>query len=529
MFRTRCLAAALLLWAGPLSAQTDTTAAAERAPVVLRGDTLFWVVTGFGSGTPTDRARLIAQRLELAIDDPLLAGDSLQIGDEDLGTIVYLGTTPLFAVTDAEAAAEGLPRAEIAAHRARATGAALARLSRAARFRDVLRGGALTLVGLAAMVVVILVVNRGFRWVRGRLSALQAARMPAVRIQRLELLSSQRVASTLLLAARLAQIAVIALLVVAFLVLDLSFFPGTRRITNTLARYLLDPLEEVGIGIVGYIPELFFVAVIAAATHFGLRLIRIFFDGIERGAIVVRGFHAEWAEPTFKIVRVFAYGLALVMAFPYLPGSDSDAFKGVSVFFGVVLSLGSAGAIGNIIAGVVITYMRPYRIGDRVKIADTTGDVIEHSLLVTRVRTVKHVEITIPNSMVLGTHITNYTRAAGDGGIILHTSITIGYDAPWRQIHELLIAAAMRTEGLLPKPAPFVLQTALDDFYVRYEINAYTQRAELMARIYSDLHQNIQDEFQRAGVQIMSPNYEADPATPKIPPVYVPRGPKPTG
>jgi small-conductance mechanosensitive channel len=477
--------------------------------------------------TPTDRARLIVQRLELAIDDPLLAGDSLQIGDEDLGTIVYLGTTPLFAVTDAEAAAEGLPRAEVAAHRARATGAALARLSRAARFREMLRGGALTLVGLAAMVLVILVVNRGFRWVRGRVASLQAARMPAVRIQRLELLSSQRVADTLLLAARVAQITVIALLVVAFLVLDLTFFPGTRRITNTLARYLLDPLEEVGLAIVGYIPELFFVAVIAAATHFGLRLVRIFFDGIERGAIVVRGFHQEWAEPTFKILRVFAYGLALVMAFPYLPGSDSDAFKGVSVFFGVVLSLGSAGAIGNMIAGVVITYMRPFRIGDRVKIADTTGDVIEHSLLVTRVRTLKHVEITIPNSMVLGTHITNFTRAASEGGIILHTSVTIGYDTPWRQVHELLIAAANRTEGLLREPPPYVLQTALNDFHVGYEVNAYTEDADRMPRTYTALHQNIQDEFQRAGVQIMSPNYEADPESPKIPPPYGSKAPSP--
>jgi small-conductance mechanosensitive channel len=520
----RSVAAILMLWAGSLAAQADTTTVPQGAPVVLRNDTLFWMTAGYGPLTPADRARMVNQRIELAVADPVFAPDSVRIVENELGTVVYLGSIPLFAVVDADTAGQGLSRAELAAERARATGLALTRWSRATRIRALLRGGALTLVGLVVLALAILLVNRGFRWVRGRLTASQATPIPGLRIQRLELLSSGRIADALLLAVRVSQIVVIGLLITGFLALDLSFFPGTRRVTLTLVGYVLDPLENVGTAVVNYIPEIFFLAVIAFATQFGLRLVRILFDGLERGAISVRGFHPEWATPTFNIVRVLAYALALVMAFPYLPGSDSDAFKGVSVFVGVLLSLGSAGAVGNIIAGVVITYMRPFRVGDRVQIADTTGDVIEHSLLVTRVRTVKHVEITIPNSMILGTHITNYTRAAADGGIILHTSVTIGYDTPWRQVHELLLAAASRTDGLLREPAPYVLQKALNDFHVGYEINAYTEQAGRMPRIYSELHQNIQDEFQRAGVQIMSPNYEADPAEPKIPPAYVPRG-----
>jgi len=197
------------------------------------------------------------------------------------------------------------------------------------------------------------------------------------------------------------------------------------------------------------------------------------------------------------------------MTFPYLPGSESPAFRGVSIFLGVLFSLGSTAAVANVVAGVILTYMRAFRIGDRVKISDTIGDVIEKTLLVTRVRTIKNEDITVPNAMVLGSHIINYSSSAKDRGLILHTTVTIGYDAPWRKVHELLIAAAHSTEHILKEPSPFILQTALDDFYVSYELNAYTNRPEIMAGIYSSLHQNIQDRFNESGVEIMSPHYAA--------------------
>jgi small-conductance mechanosensitive channel len=243
--------------------------------------------------------------------------------------------------------------------------------------------------------------------------------------------------------------------------------------------------------------------------------------------VTFRGFHRDWATPTYKIVRFMVIVFAAVVIFPYLPGSQTPAFRGISLFLGVLVSFGSSAAIANVVAGTVMTYMRPFQMGDRVKIADTEGDVIEKTLLVTRVRTPKHVEVTIPNAMVLASHIINYSAAAAEGGVILHTTVTIGYDTPWRQVQELLLAAAEKTDGLLSTPAPFMLQTALHDFYVSYQLNAYTDKPSEMAGLYSAMHANIQDEFQRAGVQIMSPNYVADTEHPKIPPAFKP-GARPT-
>jgi small-conductance mechanosensitive channel len=200
---------------------------------------------------------------------------------------------------------------------------------------------------------------------------------------------------------------------------------------------------------------------------------------------------------------------AMVVVFPYLPGGQSEAFKGVSIFLGVLLSLGSSSAVSNVLAGLVLTYMRPFHTGDRVKIADCAGDVLEKTLLVTRIRTIKNVEVVIPNAAILGTQILNYSALARSRGLILNTTVTIGYDAPWRTVHNLLIRAALRTEGVLTDPMPFVLETSLNDFHISYELNSYTDRANEMQDIYSRLHAAIQDSFNEAGVEIMSPTFYA--------------------
>lgn len=201
--------------------------------------------------------------------------------------------------------------------------------------------------------------------------------------------------------------------------------------------------------------------------------------------------------------------LTLISIFPYIPGSQSAAFQGVSVFIGVLFSLGSSSTVSNIVAGIAITYTRAFSMGDRVKIGEHIGDIIEKTLLVTRIRTIKNVDIIIPNSSLLNGSITNYSTGVGATGLILHSTITIGYDVPWRIVHELLIKAAYATPDILVDPKPFVFQTSLDDFYVSYQINAYTQKPNSMARIYSDLHKNIQDSFNDANVEIMSPHYTA--------------------
>lgn len=262
-------------------------------------------------------------------------------------------------------------------------------------------------------------------------------------------------------------------------------------------------------------------------TKYAIQFIEFMAGEIEKGSLVISGFYPDWAKPTFGIIKVLMYAFMFIVIFPYLPGSDSPVFQGVSVFLGILFSLGSSTAISNMVAGLVITYMRPFKIGDRIKIGEITGLVLEKSMLVTRIRTIKNEEITIPNATILSGHTINYTTSAKELGLILHTTVTIGYDVPWQKVHDLLVRAAQDADGILKDESkkPFVLQTSLDDFYVAYQLNAYTDQPEKMALIYSNLHQQIQDKFAEAGVEIMSPHFGAirDGNMVNIPADYLPK------
>jgi small-conductance mechanosensitive channel len=253
-------------------------------------------------------------------------------------------------------------------------------------------------------------------------------------------------------------------------------------------------------------------------TIYTLKLIHLIFRGVERGRIRFSTFQPEWAQPTYRLCRLGIIAFSLVVAFPYIPGSDSLAFKGVSIFLGVLFSLGSTSAIANIISGYTIIYRNLFIVGDRIRIGDISGTVMNTGLQVVHLRTVKNEEITVPSSVIVNSHVLNYSSLARRQGLVLHTSVTIGYDTPWRQVHALLLQAAERTAGLQREPAPFVLQKSLEDFYVSYELNAYTENPQAMERIYSDMHKNIQDAFNEYGVQIMSPHYKSDPDRPKVVP-----------
>ncbi len=296
-----------------------------------------------------------------------------------------------------------------------------------------------------------------------------------------------------------------------YLALPLLFgiFPETRAWAAVLWRLVANPAGSIALGIWNYLPKLFTVIVIIWVARYAVKLLKFLSLQIARGTLVIKGFYPEWAQPTFAIVRFLLYAFVFVVIFPYLPGSDSPIFKGVSLFLGVLFSLGSSSAIANVIAGLVITYMRPFKIGDRIKLGEVTGDVIDKTFLVTRIRTIKNEEITVPNSTVMSNYTVNYSTSSRDLGLILNTTVTIGYDAPWQKVHELLIAAAKETEGILKDKEPFVLQISLDDFFVTYQLNAYTDQAQAMAAIYSRLHQMIQDKFNQAGVEIVSPHYRA--------------------
>ncbi|THJ19474.1 MAG: mechanosensitive ion channel family protein, partial [Nitrospira sp. CG24E] len=349
--------------------------------------------------------------------------------------------------------------------------------------------------------------------------------IPPIKIQKVEVLSTDQLATGVIALAKGLRVIATLFLLYVWLTAALGIFPWTRGISARLVEAVLTTFTAIGQAFATYVPNVISIIIIVYVTRYILKLISMVFTGIERGTIKFSGFHADWAQPTYMIVRFLVMVFAVIAIFPYIPGSQSDAFRGVSVFLGILLSFGSAGAISNIIAGAVLTYMHPFRNGDRVKIADTIGDVMERTLLVTRVRTIKNVDITIPNSMVLGSHLINFSSVAKEQGLILHTAITIGYDAPWKTVHALLIAAAKATTHILKTPEPFVLQTGLNDFYVTYEINAYTDQANKMATIYAELHQNIQDKFNEAGVEIMSPHYTQvrDGNQTTIPEQYLPK------
>lgn len=274
----------------------------------------------------------------------------------------------------------------------------------------------------------------------------------------------------------------------------------------------------MGMGLVHALPDLAFLAVLFFVIRFLLRLTRMFFEATSRGAVSMAGFDPEWAAPTYRIARILIISFALIVAYPYLPGSGSEAFKGVSLFIGVIFSLGSSGAIANIIAGYSLTYRRAYKVGDRIKIGDVVGDVDKIRLQVTHIRSSKNEEIVIPNSVILHSNVLNYSSMAKQHGLILHTTVGIGYETPWREVEAMLLQAAEKTEGILREPPPFILENELGDFAVTYELNVYSDEPTKQPRIYAALHRNILDVFNEYGVQIMTPSYVADPPEPKLVP-----------
>ena len=412
-----------------------------------------------------------------------------------------IGPRLLMAVTQQDAARVGVSRAGLAAQFAGEIETAI----RAERLRyepgTLVRSAIYGLVATIALALLLWIIGRLTRWLRGTVTRLRNRRLSALRVQQAELVSADSLRHAIDAIARGIRLVLILLALDVYLTFVLGLFPWTRAASFKLLEYALLPLRTAADAFVGYLPNLLFVVVIVGIVMAANRLVALFFQQIRLGRIVFKNFPEEWADPTNSIVRVLLIAFGVVVAFPYLPASDSPAFTGVSVFMGVLISLASSSSLSNMIAGLVLTYTRAFRLGDRVKIGDTFGDIVETSLLATHVKTIKNEMVVIPNGLVLGGSVTNYTRASRTLGLILHTSVTIGYDAPWRTIHGLLIEAAHATPGLLKEPVPFVWQTALNDFYVTYEINAYTDAPRDMPDIYAALHARIQDTFYAAGVE----------------------------
>ena len=291
-----------------------------------------------------------------------------------------------------------------------------------------------------------------------------------------------------------------------------SLFEETREYASILFGYILNPLKDIAVGIVNFIPNLIKIIIIVAITHYVLKGIKYFAIQIEKDKLKIPGFYVEWAHPTYKIFQVLLWAFTVAVIYPFLPFSDSRAFQGVSVFVGIIFSLGSSSAIGNLVAGLVITYMRPFKIGDRVKINDVIGFIVEKNLMVVRVKTHKNEYVTFPNLIILSSNTVNYNTSSDEDeeGLIIHSDVTFSYDTPWQTVHEILINAALATDYVQKTPKPFVLQTALDDFYARYQINCYTKEVSRIPRIYTMLYENIQNGFRGAGLDLTSTHYNVN-------------------
>lgn len=493
-------------------------------PVVLFGDTLFRVYAKIGPFTAAVRAENISKKLERLVDDNLFNANLLKvIAGEESHDLVH-DEIILLSITDRDAFWLDKSRAEVADQYKDIIVKGVADYrDRTGLLHTVMRLGMLLLV-LVILILIVRFLNKWFNVLAAKIIAKGEFLLTGVTFRNYEFLSKQRV--TQFLKWLLNAFKWFAIIVVMYMALPVIFsiFPSTKGIATTLINYVLDPFKMFVSAIVGYIPEMMTIAVIAAITYQFVRFMRFMTNEVKIGKLVIPGFYPDWAEPTFNLIRVIIYAFAFIIIFPYLPGSDSPAFQGVSVFLGLLISMGSSSAISNIIAGLVITYMRAFKIGDRVKIGDTVGDVIEKTMLVTRLRTIKNEEVTIPNGAILNGSTVNYSTSAEERGLILCTTITIGYDVPWRTVHELLIAAALKISDVSREPKPFVYQTSLDDFYVSYQVNVYTNTPNASSRIYSELHSNIQDGFNEAGVEILSPHYRAarDGNMVTIPASYLP-------
>ncbi|MDR1023945.1 MAG: mechanosensitive ion channel family protein [Prevotellaceae bacterium] len=522
--KLRCylLAAALTLQAAAVSAYGEYSigsAAAVSAPVAPFGDTLFILYGNLGGITVQKRAVLVAENIIRLKDDLLFYPDSLVVVNADEEHLVAYRGTVLVGLTAQQAAATGASCRELAQEYRDVIAAAVTAARAENTWLAVVKRLALALLVVAAAYFGIKYLNLSHRKL---VVLLRRHKLRPVKSLRYLMDTNRQIAVGLVALRVVKYFLVVVVLYVCVLTL-FRLFPTTRWLSDTLIGYITAPLKKIFSAVWDYLPNVFYIAIIVVLFRLIAKALQIIANKVGAGSLAIKGFQPDWAVPTYRILRVMVIVFALIFIFPFLPNSDSDIFKGVSVFVGLLLSLGSTSIISNIISGMVITYMNPFKKGDRIKMGEHVGDVVEKTALVTRLRTPKNELITIPNSIIMTAQTINYSNSAKDYGLILHAQVTMGYEVPWRRVHELLMEAGAKTQYVLQEPKPFVLQTALDDFYVRYQINIYTAEACKMLDIYSDLYANVQDVFHREGVEMVMPHIASvrDASKVSIPREYV--------
>lgn len=478
-------------------------------PVVVEGDTLFYLYTKRGGYTPLQRAEMIDAAIMQLGKRFTLHPDSVYIESSDIVTDLMYGNKVIASFTDQDGLWEGRSREQLATDKRKIVVQKLKELKEEHSLWQLGKRILYFVLVLAGQYLLFWLTGWLFRKLKVRIQKLKDTRLKPISIQNYELLDTQRQVNLLIFLSNLLRYVIMLLQLLITVPLLFAIFPQTKGLAYQIFSYIWNPIKNILVGIVDYIPNLFAILIICFAVKYLVRLVHYLSREVEAGRLKFGGFYPDWAMPTYHIIRFLLYAFMIAMIYPYLPGAKNGVFQGISVFVGLIISLGSSTVIGNVIAGLVITYMRPFKLGDRIQLNDITGNVIEKTPLVTRIKTPKNEVVTIPNSFIMSSHTVNYSASAREYGLIIHSEVTIGYDVPWRQVHQLLIEAALNTPGVIDDPRPFVLETSLSDWYPVYQINAYIREADKLAQIYSDLHQNIQDRFNEAGIEIMSPHYMA--------------------
>lgn len=508
--------------------QTRADGTIDGFPVMLDGRPLFFVRRGIASFSAAERANAVTRRIERIAQNDAIALEDIKVEQSPYDQSFYLGVDKevILTVTERDAKAYYSTPEALTQQALQKIKAAIAQYRQDRRPAQLLKNITYTVLASFAFLLITVVIIK----ISGKLfpfiQSLLESRIRSIKIQNVEILSSAKIALFWLLVLQKIRLFILVLLFFYYAAFILRLFPWTRVFGERILGYFFQSLELVLSAVGAYLPNLFIVAIIFFITYYLIRLIRPFFSTIERGNLVIPGFYTDWAQPTYNLVLVLFIAIATIIAFPYLPGFDSPAFRGISVFLGLLFSLGSTSAIANVIGGIILIYTRAFRIGDHIQVGDVMGDLIEKNFLVIRIRTPTNQIITIPNSSLLNSNVINFSISLRelDSHLILQTTITLGYDVPWQKVYGTLIKAALKTGHILEEPAPFVLQTSLDNFYVSYQLNVYTDNPNLMVLIYSELHQNMQDQCNEVGIEILSPSFTAlrdgNPST--IPENYLP-------
>jgi small-conductance mechanosensitive channel len=528
-FRALCFLSILLVSIGaPISQlygiSTDTVATevgrGAEAPLILWNRSIATFRSSYENITPKERVNIAAERLNLIpanlSDYNVFAVDVIEAGQRV--ALIKVNGRIMFVLLEKDVDTSGGDSFEFSKQRAvKAVTEWLEARKAQYQLPLLLKAAAIALLATLIFALVAVGVAKGFRKGIGYLQRFESRLISKFMIGNFNL--APYIVSLANGLVKLVEVVFLVSLAYLWLTFVLALFPFTQPWSRELSGFLVQVMYNLARGMLVSIPGLFTIAVIFFISRLLVKAVSAFFMAVENSIVPLRWFEPETAKATRRIVVVLIWIFALVVAYPLIPGSDTKAFQGVSVFLGLMVSLGSAGLVGQLIGGIVAVYTKSFQAGDFVKIGEHEGVVKELGMLAAKIVTIRKEEVTIPNALLMSSTIVNYSRQSKVDGSMVTTGVTIGYDVPWRQVHALLLMGAARTTGIRSNPEPFVLQKALSDFYVEYTLMFRIDRAEERFFILSELHGHIQDAFNEHGVQIMSPNFVMQPDKE----VYVPK------